>query len=240
MLAVPDPTFDRHLPPRYERARTVLLPVFAALEERGKSVIVASLGFTRDSGVLVGWSDDGAQIRSVLEHDLVPGLFTRAGTSLEAAVDELVDVFDTLPNSLREESRRVAILVSDGEDTTDRSWLPYALDRLSSSPLQVIALQTGSLQYDEGVPRYGELGEFLGFERMGGALYTVPNAKAMGAIASAPRRGGLYVRAEDPAATERILQFLDSSRSGGTDRNMLAFVLLLFAVTTLLCARILR
>lgn len=137
-------------------------------------------------------------------------------------------------------TRRVAILVSDGEDTTGRSWLPYTLDRLSSSPVELIALQAGALEYDEGVPRYGELGEFLGFERMGGALYTVPDAKAMHAIAGAARQGGLYVRAEDPAAAEQIVEFLDSSRAGASDRKMLTFTVLLFVTTALLCARILR
>ncbi|HEX7072342.1 MAG TPA: hypothetical protein VF190_16125, partial [Rhodothermales bacterium] len=175
-----------------------------------------------------------------LEHGLVPGLFTRAGTSVEAAVDELLEVFDRLPQRAAEGTRRVAILVSDGEDTTGRSWLPYTLGRLSSSPVEIIALQAGALEYDEGVPRYGELGEFLGFERMGGALYTVPDAKAMHAVAGAPKRGGLYVRAEDPAAARQILEFLNSSRSGATDRRMLTFTMLLFAVTALLCARILR
>src|SRR5690606_24671335 len=139
-------------------------------------VMVSSLGFTRNAGVLAGWSGDAAQIRDVLEHGLVPGLFTRAGTSVEAAVDELLEVFAMLPQRAGEGSRRVAILVSDGEDTTGRSWLPYTLERLSSSPVELIALQAGALGYDEGVPRYGELGEFLGFERMGGVLYTVPDA----------------------------------------------------------------
>lgn len=239
MLAVPDPTFNQPLPPRHQRARDVLLRVFAAMEERGTSVLVSSIGFTREAGVLTGWTNDAAQIRGVLEHGLSPGLFTRTGTSIEAAVEMLLDVFDMLPENLREESRRVAVLVSDGEDTTRRSWLPYTLDRLSSSSLEVVALQAGSLEHDEGVPRYGKLGEFLGFERMGGSSYTVPDTKAMTAIAGAPARG-IHVRAEDPVATEQILNFLDSARSGGTDRHMLTFALLLFAVTSLLCAGVLR
>lgn len=240
MLAVPDPTFDQPLPPRYRRAQDVLLRVFGALEERGTSVLVSSIGFTRDAGVLMGWSGDATQIRSVLEHGLSPGLFTRTGTSLEEAVEMVLDVFDTLPQGLRDESRRVAILVSDGEDTTRRTWLPFTLDRLSSSSLEVVALQAGSLQHDEGVPRYGELGEFLGFERMSGRTWTVPDAQAMAAIARAPARGGLYVRAENPDAAEQIVQFLDGSRSGGTDGKMLTFALLWFAITCVLCARVLR
>jgi hypothetical protein len=241
MLAVPDPLFDRSIQPRYVRAREALLELFRVLQERRINVLVSLVGFTRNAEVLMGWDYNVSQIHEILQYGLSPDLFSSSGTSIEAAVDALVDVFGMLPKEFREASHKIAILASDGEDTLPRSFLGYALEELATNSFDVIALQSGLLDASEGVPRYGQIGEFLGFEVMGGELYTVPDVEAMAAISNATTERGLYVRAEDPAAVERMLQFMghENIDSKSPDRRLIA-ALGLFAVVGLFCARVLN
>ena len=241
MLAIPDPEFDRNMPPRYVRARDALLGLISKLEERQENVLVSLIGFTRDAEVLMGWDRNTSQLGEFVAYGLSPGLFTKSGTSMEAAVDALVDVFDMLPQDLQYTSRRIAILISDGEDTLPSSFLGYAIEELASSSFDVIALQAGLLDKSEGVPRYGQVDEFIGFEAMGGDLYTQPNVEAMTAIADATMERGLYVRAEDSASIEQMLRFVARRRVASDEfrKGQLA-VLGLFAVVALLCARLLK
>ena len=127
-------------------------------------------------------------------------------------MEALVDVFGMLPQDLRETSRKIAIVVSDGEDTAPVEYLGYALEELSANPFDVIALQAGLIGTSEGVPRYGEVGEFLGYEIMSGKLYSTPNIQTMHAMSEASPQRGLYVRAEEPGAAEQILQFTVDGR----------------------------
>jgi len=241
MLAIPDPAFDANVPPRYVRARNILLELFSTLEERRENVLVALIGFTRNAEVLIGWDYSSSQLREIIEFGLSPGLHSSTGTSMEAAVGAVTDLFNLLPADLRETSRKLAILVSDGEDTMPDSFLGYALDDLASASFDIIALQAGLLHTSEGVPRYGQVGEFIGFEAMGGELYTAPSTETMQAIAGAIPERGLYVRAEDPAAIEEILQFtIDGKVDGGYLGNKMFAMLGMFIVVTLLCARVLR
>lgn len=241
MLAIPDPLFDREVPPRHMRAKMAVLDLFRALEERQENIVVSLIGFTRNAEVLMGWDNDAAQIRDILEHGLSPDLFTNSGTSIEAAVEKLIDVFGMLPQGLQRNSRQIAILVSDGEDTLPNSFLGYALEDLAASSFDVIALQSGLLDTSEGVPRYGQVGEFLGFEAMGGDLYTVPNVQVMQVISSATPGRGLHVRAEDPKVVEKMLRFLGElhAADGNTSRTLVA-TLGLFTVVGLLCIRVLQ
>ncbi len=241
MLAIPDPLFERDFPPRYARARETLLQLFRALQERRINVLVALVGFTQKAEIMMGWDDSPSQLREILQYGLSPDLFTSSGTRIEAAVETLVDVFGMLPEEFRETSRKVAILASDGEDTLPRSYLGYALEELAESSFDVVALQTGLLDTSEGVPRYGQVGEFLGFEIMSGRHYTVPDVELMSTISGATTESGLYIRAEDPEAVERILQFVGDARID-RDRfdSRLLVALCLFAVVALLCARVLK
>jgi hypothetical protein len=101
--------------------------------------------------------------------------------------------------------------------------------------------KTHCLDTNEGVPRYGEVGEFLGFEAMGGKLHTVPDAEAMDAIAHATIGRGLYVRAEDPLAAEKMLQFTVNVQTVDAYLENRAIAILgMFFVVLLLCARVLR
>lgn len=241
MLAIPDPEFDRNMPPRYVRARDTLLRLLRMLEERQENVLVSLIGFTRNAEVLMGWDRNASQLREFVEYGLSPGLFTSSGTSMEAAVDALVDAFDMLPQDLQERSRKIAILVSDGEDTLPRSFLGYALEELASSSFDIIALQAGLLDKSEGVPRYGQVDEFIGFEAMSGDLFTQPNVEAMTAIAEATTERGLYVRAEDSASADQMLRFVARGQVDGEKLGSEQLAVLgLFAVVALLCAHILK
>jgi len=241
MLAIPGPAFGQDIPPRYVRARSVLLELFSALQERRENVLVALIGFTRNAEILMGWDNSSSQLSEMIEYGLSPGLFTSTGTSMEAAVGTVVDLFDMLPTDLRDSSRKIAILVSDGEDTMPQSYLGYALEDLASGSFDVIALQTGLLDTSEGVPKYGQVGEFLGFESMGGELYTLPSAEAMSAIANATNEHGLHVRAEDPLAVQRMLEFtVDGNIGGGRLGKQQLAILGMFIVVALLCARVLQ
>ena len=241
MLAIPDPLTHADTEPRYARARETLLAVFRALEERQENIIVTLVGFSKDAEILMGWDYSTVQLREFLAYGLSPDLFASSGTSIEAAVETVIDAFDMLPQDLKETSRKIAIVVSDGEDTTPSEYFGYALEELSSNRFDVIALQSGLLGTSEGVPRYGQVGEFLGFEMMSGNLYSTPNIDAMHAISQASPQRGLYVRAEERDAIEQVLQFT----VGGRLRNpkfpgTLFASLSLFGIVALVGARVLQ
>lgn len=241
MLAIPDPLTHADTEPRYVRAREALLAFFRALEDRQENIIVSLVGFSKDAEILMGWDYSTVQLREILAYGLSPDFFASSGTNIEAAVETLVDVFDMLPQDVKETSRKIAIIVSDGEDTGPSEYFGYALEELSSNRFDVVALQSGLLGTSEGVPRYGQIGEFLGFEMMSGKLYSTPNVDAMVAISQASPQRGLYVRAEERDAIEKMLQF----SVGGRQRHpkfpgTLFASLSLFGIVALVGARVLQ
>jgi hypothetical protein len=146
-----------------------------------------------------------------------------------------------LPESVQEDSRKIAIIVSDGEDTMRASSFDYAKSALEKSSFDTIALQTGLLDKSEGLPVYGSVGEFAGFRSMRGEIFTVPDVGAMTTIANAPAGRGLYVRAESPTAVERMLQFAaDGGGTSGTPDAAWLSTFGMFAVVSMLCVVILR
>ena len=241
MLAIPNPDIDEEHPPRFERGKAVLLEYIRALEEQGEPVIVSVVGFTKNANIIMGWDQSMAQVHEILDFAVAPDLFGSSGTSIEAAVKSLNSVFSMLPEELQTTSRQLAIIVSDGEDTMRASSFDYAKKELADAGFDTIALQTGLIDRNEGVPTYGRVGEFTGFRRMGGKLYTVPDFAAMSAIAQASAGRGLHVRAESATAVERMLQFTigTDARVAAPDAKWLS-TFGMFAVVSLLCAVILR
>ena len=241
MLAIPDPRTRPDTKPRYIRARETLLEFFRSMEERQQPVIVSLLGFTRDAEILMGWDYSAVQLREILQYGLSPDLFTSSGTGIEAAVETVVNLFDMLPQDIKETSRKIAIIVSDGEDTMPDESLGYALEELSSGSFDVIALQAGLLDSSEGVPRYGEVGEFLGFEVMSGNTYSTPDIETMHAISQASAQRGLYVRAEEAAAVAQILKFAVDRQDQNQSLSLQLFVALgLLGIVALVCGRVLQ
>ncbi len=238
MLAIPDPASGSDLPPRYQRGISSLLELLAELEDRQIEVLVSMVGFTEKAEVIMGWESNISQIREMLQYVLSPGLFTSTGTSIEAATKALIQSFNTLPENLKEDTTKVAILVSDGEDTSTYSYMDYVMEELESSTFDIITLQTGLLDQSEGVPHYGEFGEFLDFESMGGKLYTVPDADTMMRLAEVQSHRGLYVRAESPGTAAKMLDFIASSGGAGAGMDQkLGVILGLFFVISFLYAR---
>jgi hypothetical protein len=239
MLAIPDPSIDPDSETRFERGRAVLYELFSSLEDSEQNYIVSMIGFTEKSNVILGWESNISQVREILEFVISPDLFTSTGTSIEAAINSLANSFGTLPQNLRDKSHKIGILVSDGEDTLPYSYLEYAIEKVETSSFDMISLQTGLLGQDEGVPEYGEFGEFLHFQPMSGKLYTVPDVDTMMSFSQIENHRGLYVRAEAPDAVEQILEFIGSNRIGdaGIDKNV-AIILALFIIITLIYARL--
>lgn len=242
MLAIPDPGLASDPEsPRHVRATTVLLRFLETLEQRGEEVFVSLSGFTKEAQVLMGWDRSTAQVREVMERALTPELFTTSGTSIEAATVSLTDLFDMLPANLANSSRRIAIIVSDGEDTMPPWSMPYAISGIESADFSVVALQAGSLDVAEGVPVYDELGEFRGFQVMGGKQHTTPDMAVMAALADASSERGIHLRAEDPASVGKLLQFSGYSLSDrAVPDQRLGAMLGMFAVVGLLCVKFLR
>ncbi|MDH3534026.1 MAG: hypothetical protein OEO82_13915, partial [Gammaproteobacteria bacterium] len=181
------------------------------------------------------------QVRDILDYAVAPDLFGSSGTSIESAAKSLDSVFGMLPEELQATSRKLAIIVSDGEDTMRASSFDYAREELAAAGFDMIALQTGLLDRNEGIPVYGRVGEFMGFRDMRGDIYTVPDVAAMNSIAEASAGRGLHVRAESPGAVASMLQFSVAGGAGGfgADAAWLS-TFGMFTVVSLLCAVILR
>ena len=241
MLAIPNPEFDDEHPPRFERGKAVLLEFIRALEEQGKPVIVSVIGFTKTADIIMGWDQNMAQVHEILNYAVSPDLFGSSGTSIEAAVKSLTSVFTMLPAALRSTRPQLAIIVSDGEDTMRASSFDYAKQELADAGFDTIALQTGLIDRNEGVPTYSRVGEFTGFRIMGGEMITVPDFAAMSSIAEASGGRGLHVRAESRMAVERMLQFTlgGDARVAALDTKSLS-TYGMFAVVSILCVLILR
>lgn len=239
MLAIPDPAVDPDAKPRYERGLEVIKELFRNMEESQENYLISIVGFTTSAEVIMGWENNPLQIREVLDHIISPELFTLSGTSLEAAVKAQTDVFNRLPQHARQRSHKIAILVSDGEVTSTPSNLPHMSKLLKEPPFDLITLQTGHININEGVPRYDDFGEFRGFEEMDGRLFTVTDVDRMRQIANIVSRG-LYVRAENPDSVNKILDFIKSKGITDNQSDRVVNVALgLFLIVILMCARLL-
>ncbi|NNE39206.1 MAG: VWA domain-containing protein, partial [Gammaproteobacteria bacterium] len=239
MLAIPDPSVSAQTQTRFERGRERLSELFRELEDRQENIIVSMSGFTEKAQVILGWESNIAQINEMLDFVISPELFTSTGTSIEAAINSLAGSFNTLPQNLREKSHKIGILVSDGEDTLPYSYLEYAVEKVETSSFDMITLQTGLLGENEGVPEYGEFGEFLHFTPMSGRLFTVPNVDTMMQLSQIDSHRGLYVRAESPESVDRMLRFIGGADSGtGNIDKSAAILLALFLIIALIFARL--
>lgn len=222
MLAIPDPALSDAADPRWVRGRDVLLALLRGMEESGDAAVVAVVGFARRADVIMGWNRNLTEAGEVISYTLSPEVFGASGSSMEAAANGIEDAFGMLPAAFAD-ARRLAIVVSDGEDTVRRGSLGYAVDSINNVNPDVIALQVGSLDVNEGVPVYDRDGDFTGFERIGGRLYTRPDAAVMAALAKASGEHGLLLHAEAPDAAQRSLAFARGKDAGrrGFDKSLL-------------------
>ena len=194
---------------RLERARQTLLPILNALDTSGASVMMGITGYTAKSEMIMGWDSNLPQIREVIEYSMAPGILTQPGSDIGVALQGVLPLFENLPEEYQEqETKKFLIVVSDGEQTLERGEIETALAELRTNNVKIVALQVGSLDIPEGIPVYDDAGTFLGFQDIGGQIYTVPNTDIMKLIAGDDQASGLYIRAENSNAVNEISGFL--------------------------------
>ncbi len=209
MGAAPDPREHGDIGTRLQRAQKILLPIMNALDSSGANVMVGITGFTAKSEMIMGWDGNLPQIREVIEYSMAPGILTQPGSDIGAALQGVLPLFENLPEEYQEqETRKYLIVISDGERTLERGEIETALEELRTNNVKIISLQVGLLDTPEGIPVFDDAGTFLGFQDIGGQIYTIPNTETMELIAGDDTDTGIYVRAESINAVEDISDFL--------------------------------
>lgn len=209
MGAAPDPREHGDIGTRLQRAQKILLPIMNALDSSGANVMVGITGFTAKSEMIMGWDGNLPQIREVIEYSMAPGILTQPGSDIGAALQGVLPLFENLPEEYQEqETRKYLIVISDGERTLERGEIETALEELRTNNVKIISLQVGLIDTPEGIPVFDESNTFLGFQDIGGQIYTIPNTETMQLIAGDDTDTGIYVRAESINAIEEISDFL--------------------------------
>lgn len=220
MDAIPDPREHDSVGSRMERAQRVLLPILNAIEASGANVMLSITGFTVSSEIIAGWDNNLTQAREIIEYVIAPGLLTEPGTDMGVALQGVLPLIDNLPVQYQEgDNRKVLIVVSDGEETVQKGDMITALSDLREKDVDIIALQVGMQEIPEGLPVYDESNQFMGFQDVGGQIYTIPDPETMQLIAGQDSDRGLYVRAETSNATRLISDFIGLHMSGAESSN---------------------
>jgi hypothetical protein len=210
MYAGPDPTRYPLIGTRFDRSKDVVLEVLNRLDEQRRNTTVSIVVFTVRAANALGWNPNLQEVGQIVNGSLTTNLIGRGGTDLGGALARAAEVFDALPERLQTTASKVLLLVSDGERTVNMVDLENNLESFRQQGIKVISLQVGLLDEPEGIREYDEFG-FTGFWKGTGSLYTVPDTNTMIEIAGLDDDRGLYVRAEDPQASRRILNFLEGN-----------------------------
>jgi len=237
MNAIPDPRTSGDVGTRMERVQKVLLPIINAIDASGANVMISITGFTVGSEIISGWDNNLTQVREIIDYVIAPGLLTEPGSDLGAALKGVLPLIDNLPVYYQEQdSRKVLILVSDGEQTVQKADMATALTDLRNKNVEIVALHVGMLDTPEGLAVYDDSGEFMGFQDVGGQIYTVPDQETMQLISGTDPQKGFYVRAESSNATSLISDYIGLKMSDATTSNpaylvtILALWVLAFAI----------
>ena len=234
MGATPEPGANDDVGTRLERVQQVLLPVLAELGAAVRPVLVAVTAFTSKSETILAWDDDLSLAREIVEFVLTTGLLTEAGSDLGVALNGVVPLFESLPESYRNSGHhKFLIIVSDGEQTASRASSDAALARLRELGVQIIALHVGLSDISEGLPVYDENDDFLGFEEVGGQIFSVPDPELMHLIAGSNPAQGLLVRAESANAITTITDFIGLQNSGPANTTLRVWAILFLWVSLL-------
>ncbi len=231
MGTIPEPATHGETGTRLERAQAVLLPLLANLGSAARPAMVAVSAYTARAETILAWDDDLSLAQEIVEFVLTTGLLTEAGSDLGGALAGVVPLFESLPEGYRGDGYpKYLLLVSDGEQTASGEPAEPALARLSELGVRVIALHVGRTDVEEGLPVYDESGEFLGFEEVGGQIFSTPNPEIMRSIAGGDGSEGLFVRAADGDAVGTIIDFIGlKTGEGRIDGTRLAAIVALWA-----------
>jgi len=234
MGAIPDPDTNDDVATRLERAQRVMLPVLANLSAAARPVLVSVTAFTSKSETILAWDDDLSLAREIIEFVLSTGLLTEAGSDLGVALNGVVPHYESLPETLkRSEHPKFLLIVSDGEQTASRATSDVALAKLRELGVQIITLHVGAPDVAEGLPVYDENNIFVGFEEIGGQIFSVPDAEIMRSIAGADAANGLFVSADDGNAAAAISDYIGLKNNGPANTSLRLWAILLLCASLL-------
>ena len=239
MGTIPDPDASDDTRTRLERAQQTLLPLLARLGAAPRPALVSVSAFTSKSETILAWDDDLSLAREIIEYVLTTGLLTEAGSDLDVALNGVVPMYESLPETYRDpEWPKYLIVVSDGEQTLTQGGGDIAIGKLRDLGVRIIALHVGREDLPEGLPVYDEAEGFIGFEEVDGKIFSVPNPELMAELAGNESATGLFVRAENAAAAAVIADYIGLQSVGnGSGGFRSATVILLWV---LLMAGLLR
>ena len=231
MGTMPDPGQHSGIGTRLERVQGVLLPLLANLAAAGRPAMIGVTAFTAKSETILAWDDDLSLAQEIVEFVLSTGLLTEAGSDLGEALAGSQALFENLPEDYRgEEYSKYLLIASDGEQTANGELGEASLAKLRELGVRVIALHVGSDDPPEGLPVFGEDDEFMGFEEIGGQIFSTPDPGIMRLLTGGDDSDGMFASADDDDAAATITDFV-GLQSGGSATDALrgASVLLLWA-----------
>lgn len=230
MGTIPEPGAHGDVGTRLERVQSVLLPLFARLASAARPTLVSVSAFTAKAETILAWDDDLTLAAEIVEYVLTTGLLTEAGSDLSTALTASVPLFESLPETYRDSGlAKYLLLVSDGEQTAAQEFGETSLAKLRELGVRIVALHAGMAEPQEGLPVYDEDGEFIGFEEVGGQIFSTPDPDLMRMIAGEVEGRGVFVKAEAGDAVATITDFIGlQSGSRGANAARAGAVLLLW------------
>ncbi len=228
MGTLPEPGSRGDVPSRLERAQGVLLPLLASLSSTARPTMASVIAFTSRAETILAWDDDLSLAEEIIEFVLSTGLLTEAGSDVGAALAAAVPLYESLPEAYRDpDYAKYLILVSDGEQTAEGDGNDTALARLRELGVRIIALHVGLSDVQEGLPVYDDDGDYLGFEEVGGQIFSSPNPELMRLLAGSGPEQGLFVQAEASGTVGTIADYVGLQTGGGRGGGAQLFAVLL-------------
>ena len=233
MGTLPDPRTASGTGTRLERVQQTLSRVIAELDASTIPVMIGVTAFTSKSETILAWDDNLPQVLEAIEYVLTTGLLTEPGSDLGVALKGVTPLFEILPEAYRDQEQNMfLIVVSDGEQTVEEEDFAAALGELRALGVRIISLHVGIQEIPEGLPVYDDAGNFIGFDEVGGQIYSVPDPEIMSLLAGDGPDMGIFAKAESPDAAETIIDFVGVPTSTATFGPLyLSVVLLMWALS---------
>lgn len=236
----PDPRVDAATGTRLERAQATLSRIIAELDASTIPVMIGVTAFTSKSETILAWDDNLPQVLEAVEYVVTTGLLTEPGSDLGAALQGALPLFEILPDVYRDQQQNMfLIIVSDGEQTVGEANLAMAMADLRDLGVRIVSLHVGLEDTLEGLAVYDDAGNFMGFDEVGGQIYSVPDPDFMSLLAGKDGVNGIFARAENSDAADTIMEFIGVPTSNATSGPLyLATVLLMWVLTLAALLRI--